>query len=75
MDNSSIRLLSDVEDNVVIVTLRVGIAKTDQITLYRKTDYFPRSPRMYGTPNAAGEPSRLRMASREPITSTMTVNA
>ena len=37
--------------------------------------YFPRSPRMYGSPRAAGAPIRLRVASREPITSTMIVKA
>ena len=31
--------------------------------------YKPRSPRMYGTPNAAGAPSRFRIAAREPSTS------
>ena len=40
-----------------------------------EASYFPRSPRMYGSPSAAGAPIRLRVASREPITSTMIVNA
>lgn len=45
------------------------------LCVLRGENHFPRSPRIYGSPNAAGAPIRLRMDSREPITSTMTVNA